>query len=213
MGNVLVVSTDYDPATAYLAAWTEPVAVLADKKGIRIIRLQREKAVRSEFASVMKKTQPSFVWLNGHGGPDSFFGHKDAPMLDGANSGALKKSVTFARACECLAVLGAGAVKGGCLAFVGYRLPFIVACDLHKYASRPLEDELAKPAMEASNAVAVTLLKGGTVEEAVDSSHRVAYKELKRLLFSKDPASKGVLYTVLANDDCLGVVGDVKATI
>lgn len=104
----------------------------------------------------------------------------------------LKETITFARACNSLVKLGPEAVKNGCKSFVGYRKKFWIL-RWHKTTCKPLKDVAAKPVMECSNIVAIELIKGKTVKEAVKKSHERADELMDELIYSKEPYASATL--------------------
>ena len=104
--------------------------------------------------------------FNGHGGPDIITGHKNETLItiDGSMT-LLKGKIVYALACESAAKLGPECINQGTDAYIGYNVPFFISSNPNKGFS-PLEDEYAKPIMEASNEITLTLIKGNTVDEA-----------------------------------------------
>gem|GEM_PF-4451386 len=72
---------------------------------------------------------------------------------------------------------------------------------------------MSRPIWEASNSVPVGLVKGLTVEESIEASHKKAYKEIERILFSSDVGAINVLKAIIVNDEGLTYHGDGTAKI
>jgi len=105
--------------------WSTPVIELADRKGITIDFIGPE-VRRTEIDSRMVKLDPDFVFLNGHGDCETFYGYENEPAIDSSNVHVLKDKIVFSRACNCADSLGEEAVKDqGCTAFIGYKYEFI----------------------------------------------------------------------------------------
>ncbi|MBI5073278.1 hypothetical protein HZA99_05670 [Candidatus Woesearchaeota archaeon] len=100
----------------------------------------------------------------------------------------------------------------GCNAFIGYKQSFWIARN-HKSECHPLRDPVAKPILETSNIIVEELLKGKTVQEAVEKSHAKAADYILDLLFSKEPLASASLQALVANDAALDFKGNPLATI
>jgi hypothetical protein len=78
---------------------------------------------------------------------------------------------------------------------------------------KPRQDRVSKPIWDVSNAVPKSLIKGSTVNNAVEMSHKKASQEMGRLIFSKELGAIQVLKAILANDEGLGYHGDGNARL
>jgi len=67
--------------------------------------------------------------------------------------------------------------------------------------------------MECSNEVALELLKGKTVNNAITKSHNKSTKVMADLIYSEDPYAYPVLAALIHNDSALGFEGDPSARI
>ena len=63
----LITRPKHDEATHYLFYWSKKVIELAKRKGIQVLDLQKGRANEKELTSVIKKKEPHFIFLNGHG--------------------------------------------------------------------------------------------------------------------------------------------------
>jgi hypothetical protein len=192
--------------------WSKPVIDAARKKGMDVDCISGPEVTRAEIASRMKKCNPGFVVLNGHGCSDTFFGHDNKPAICTGDAGMLSGKIVFSRACDCASKLGKCAVDCGCKSFIGYQYEFV---NVRKTSSeiKPLQDDVSKPIWETSNAVPLGLIKGAPVAEAVEKSHRAATKELSRLLFSSELGAMEVMKALIVNDDSLTYHGSGDAVI
>jgi hypothetical protein len=188
--SFLITRPDYDPPTKYLSHWSEEIIRIARTKGRKVVDLKNEKVTKKELMSRLAKLNPSLVVLNGHGSEDSIAGQDEEILIKaGENHDVLHSRVTYAVSCSCGKSLGPKSVEAGNSTFIGYDDDFVFTSD-RKYLSRPLEDKRAKPFMEASNYVAISLLKGHKAVDASIRSKEMFKKNYQKLLSSNsDPNS------------------------
>ncbi len=185
----------------------------AEGRGIKVDCIDGPNVVKSEIASRVEKLNPNFILLNGHGDNKSFYGYEDKVAIEIGDAGLFKNKIVFSRACNCVKKLGKAAVKKhGCTAFVGYEYEFVNVRQTN-IESKPREDEISRPIWEVSNAVPISLIKGATVSDATETSHRKAANEFLKLVFSKEPGAIDVLKAIIINDDGLKYNGDGSAKI
>ncbi len=208
---MLVIRTKHDIPTSYLFYYTEEMIEKAQEKGfkVKIVEQQLEEKV---LRKIIKNLKPTFIFFNGHGSSTALFNEKYQEFITVDSSDLFQKTVTFARACSCLQELGESAVSHGCNAFIGYKQPFWIARN-HKSECHPLRDPVAKPILQVSNVIPEELLKGKTVQEAVEKSHAKAADYILDLLFSKEPLASASLQALVANDAALDFKGNSNATI
>ncbi len=139
MSNTALVTTpSSDRTTRYISAWAENTIEKLKSKHLQFISLIRERATTSVLESMLKKHNPSLLFLNGHGGPDLVCGHDDEILIqNGKNEAVLKGVVTYALSCSSAQVLGPAAVRAGATAYIGYNEDFIFFISPEKM-SRPL---------------------------------------------------------------------------
>ena len=177
----MITTPDHDDITQYLRAWSKIIIDEAKSKNIFTIQLDSSNATRAEFNAGIGRYNPEFILFNGHGNSNTVKGYKakdrDAEILLQVddNDSSMKGRIIFARTCESLGNLGKTCVQKGAKAYVGHRIPFFLPHS-GTMASRPLEDEMAKPFIEVSNSVALAILKGATVGEAIERSKARAQK-------------------------------------
>lgn len=206
--NFLITRPEYDPPTKYFSTWSEEIIAVAKSKQIKVIDLKGAKATKRELTGRVLKLNPRLLVLNGHGSENTVAGHDDETMIEaGVNEDILNSRITYAVSCCCAKELGRRAVENGNATFVGYDDDFIFTSE-RKYLSRPLMDKRAQPFMEASNHVAISLLKGHKASEASKRSKEMFEKSYKRLLSSKsDPNSlqdARFLWWDMTHQVCLG---------
>lgn len=193
--------------------WTTEVIDFAFRKRIPVSRIEGSKLSTSRIRHESNRNKSNFFFFNGHGSPTAMYGNRIGDeLIKSSDTDILKNSLVFARACDCLAVLGKKAVKDGCTAFIGYKKKFWVA-QLNSMLSRPLHDPLAKPIMKNSNIIANELIKGQSVENAVLAAHHDAADVILKLIYSSDPNDRSVLWSIVTNDQNLDFEGDANATL
>lgn len=205
---LLLTRPNYDPATNYLFHWSEPVIKLAKQKSLRTMDLAGDKANRADFTGRVKKTDPSFIFLNGHGGETIVEGQDGEVLVSaGDNENLLRGRIVFARSCSSAKILGPKSISSGALAFIGYEEPFAFMIDLQA-STRPRSDETAKLFLEPSNQVATTLIKGHTSGEADRRAKQTFRRNIRKLLTSEttgdDSSALRFLLWDVNHQVCLG---------
>ncbi|MBI2575342.1 hypothetical protein HYV82_05655 [Candidatus Woesearchaeota archaeon] len=171
----LTTRPEHDDTTHYLSKWCEETLSLAQVKGFKVIDLHREKAVREEVESRLKRLPACLCVFNGHGSEDTVTGHKNEPLITADKNGWLLKSkIVYAISCKSAKVLGIKSIENGAISYTGYDDDFIFFYDPNRL-SKPLADETAKLFLEHSNLFITSLLKGNSVEE----SRKRAFNKLK----------------------------------
>jgi hypothetical protein len=117
--------------------------------------------------------------------------------------------VVHSLSCSSAKVLGKKAVEmHGTLTFIGYDSPFVVLNDDYS-ASRPFDDEIAKPFMESSMRVSECLIKGNTTGESFKKSQDM-YNSWIRHFWARGEikdSSDIILYLMLDRDSQV-IIGD-----
>lgn len=187
----VVTRPEHDPATRYLARWAEEVMKLARTKGQDVIDLHRTDANRNALQGRLKKVRPVLLMLNGHGTTDSVLGHDDEILLScGDDCALLEGMATYAVSCSSAHHFGRDVGLQPDTVYIGYDDEFTFAMSRDS-VNRPLEDPLADPFRETSNAIPLTLLKGLSATEAIDKSKKLAERHIQRLVSSaSDPDSR-----------------------
>jgi len=191
--------------------WSVPVMNAAEKRGIKVDRVDGQRVIKKEIVSRIEKLKPGFIFLNGHGDSKTFYGYDNEVAIGITDANIFKNKIVFTRVCNCVKKLGKKAVeKHSCTSFIGYEFEFVNVRQTN-VELKLREDEISRPIWEVSNTVPISLIKGTTVTEAVESSHKKATKEISRLLFSKELGSISVLKAILTNDEGLKYHGDGSA--
>lgn len=214
MARVLLVRNKYDPMTSYMHDWSEPFISECGKRGIKVDLIDEKEVIRSNLESRIRGVNYSFIFLNGHGDNSCFCGYEGKVVISNENAHVFFNSVVFARACNCLEVLGKVSVeKHKCRCFVGYRDAFTNVRQKNVELT-PIQDSVSRPIWDTSNMVPISLTKGSTVDQAIESSHKKATHEIIRILKNIDePGSSQVLGAIISNDSVLGYEGDGNAKI
>jgi hypothetical protein len=184
----------------------------AEDHGWTVDKSDGQKAARAEVQSRLEKNPPDFVFFNGHGNESEMCGHNQETIMNESSSHLLKGTITFARACNCVVKLGKSAVDKGCKSFIGYAGEFWFP-RINKFESCPLEDVAARPVLEVSNQVPLSIIKNHTTAEAVDSAKALALKHISKLILSREPYDRAALKALSQNDDSLDYEGDGDAKI
>ena len=202
----LITRPKHDETTHYLFYWGSEVLKIAEKKGIQVLDLQKKRANKKDLASIIKKKRPLLCFLNGHGGPDFITGHLNEVLIKlGENEKVLESKIVYALSCQSAKKLGAGSVKKGAIAYIGYNEDFVFAFEQGKLA-RPTEDKTAGLFLKPSNQLIISLLKGHTVESAYKKSQELFMKNIRKLLTSESLDSSDVKYLWwdMRHQVCLG---------
>lgn len=209
MSRMIITRPEHDAGTRYLSRWSEEIIEEAKKKGIEVIDLQREKAIRREFEGRVKKFNPEFVLMNGHGSEKSVTGHDNEPLVDqNDNAAILHNRITYAVSCDSAAELGEAVAREKDTAYIGYKKSFIFNIN-RNYLHKPTSDGRAAQFLEASNQVSLSLLKGHSAQEASRRSRDMFRKAILKLLPSvlSDPEAREDAKELLwdmTNQVCLG---------
>lgn len=212
MKRLFITCPKHDKGTEYLYAWSKKVIKSAEDRGWTVNKSEGSKVTRAEVQSKLAKNPANLVFLNGHGNETQMFGHDFEPILDESSSRLLKNSITFSRACNCVIKLGKTAVEKGCKSFIGYAGAFWVP-RMHKYELTPLKDTAAKPVLETSNLIPLSIIKNSSVSEAINSARMLTIKYISKLVLSKEPHDRATLKALSQNDDSLTFEGNGQARI
>ncbi len=175
----LITRPEHDDTTYYPSSWSRGTIEKAENHGIRTIDLHRQKAVKKEVESRIKKFAPRLIVLNGHGDENRVTGHKNQPVIiAGENDKVLQSAIVYAISCKSAKNLGPKSVENGTTSYSGYDDDFIFFYEPQN-ASRPLNDKTAELFLKPSLIFIESLLKRNTVDEA----RQRAIKEMKRNLY------------------------------
>src|SRR5260221_2554666 len=117
---ILITQPDFDKTTRYISAWSEEVAEFSLKKGDKTITLTGKRVNQAEFESIVTKTNPRLIMLNGHGNHEEILGQDNETILNSSSSQEITKDrIIYALSCSSAKLLGVNCVKKGTLAFIG----------------------------------------------------------------------------------------------
>ena len=165
--TIFIGRCDDDPMVTFPFHWAEQIKEEAEKLEWDIIDLQKENYTEEKAMRCIEEHAPFFVFFNGHGEGWCTTGHKRRPVLiANKNDFLLKNKIAYYTA----QYLGQIAYDNGCKAYIGYEDTFAF---VYLNEDAPLNDDIAKSYMEASNEVPLTILNGGTPKEAYEKSQKV----------------------------------------
>ncbi|MEK7104711.1 MAG: hypothetical protein AAB868_01580 [Patescibacteria group bacterium] len=183
--HLLVTRPEYDYTTRYISAWAKKYLQLATQKGYAIVDLRHKRANRKELESVIKKTKPVFVILNGHGNKDEVTGNDNETLIEtNTNAEILADKITYALSCQSAKNLGAKVGSYPNTTYIGYKEDFAFV-RLEKYGRKPTEDALAGFFLEPSNAIVISLIKGHNTGDSFYRGQQEFTKNIQMLLTSK----------------------------
>lgn len=196
--SILITRPNHDLATTYLYWWSKNVIDKCLEKKIKYFDLKGKKASKKNFDSYLKKNNPSFIFINGHGSEDVVTGWNDEILLRVGARLDVKDRIIYARSCMAGVELGKVCVDSGAETFIGYTKNYVLLF-LTSRETRPLTDNLAALFLEPSNLIPISLIKGNTVEEADKKSKNLMKKNLRRIL-SSDKNDKKEIASYLWHD-------------
>lgn len=183
--TILITQPEYDYTTRYISAWAEKVAQYAKKRNNTVIALKDDRANGRMLVTIIAKTDPSFIFLNGHGSSAMVAGQDDKPLIQNTdNVEFLRKKIIYALSCQSAKHLGPYCITKGVKTYFGYTEDFIFSIERSK-RTRPNEDNLAALFLDPSNTIAMSLLKGRNSHEAYNDSQKAFRKSIRTLLTSE----------------------------
>lgn len=104
----------------------------------------------------------------GHGSPSEFTGHNQQILMDVTSIPNVDGKVIILISCETAQELGPALINAGALSYIGFKKDLVWVCDADR-ASKPWNDELARPVMGPIIECVNTILDGKTIQEAYDT--------------------------------------------
>lgn len=205
---MLITRPNHDITTNYLYYWSSRIIDQADKSSEKVIDLKEKRATEREFTNIILKTKPSFIVLNGHGDENTVTGYDNKVLVRvGKNEKLLANAIVYARSCSCAKKLGPSSIAKGTKAFIGYTDEFVFMID-ENYITQPLKDKTAALFLEASNYVAISLLKKHSAFEANNRSKNIFRNTIARYMVSETSKEESELLPYLLWDmnhqECIG---------
>lgn len=183
--SILITRPYYDKVTHYFFHWSKYLIAEAKCKHLKIFDLQKRKAVRKKVESYLIKQIPELVIFNGHGNDSSIAGQNNEVLISvDNNEHLLEGKNVYIRACNAGKTLGPKAMQAGAIGFIGYEKPFRFWSD-NNSVNNPLQDKLAKPFLECSNQVGLSLIKGHLAREAHNRSIKLYRRKIVKMLTSE----------------------------
>jgi hypothetical protein len=212
--KLVTIRPNYDVTTKYISTWAEEIISLAKTKGLDVVDLNKDKANKKDFEGRMKKLQVKLIFINGHGSADCIFGQNNETLIKvGDNDNLLSGKITYALSCKSAKRLGLQVSQYKNSTYIGYRDEFVFLAD-SRYSGKPLDDPKAKPFMESSNQVMLSLLKGNTAGKSSENSKNKFREHLIRLSSSvSDPDSIQAMQFLRWNMIHQVCLGDKDASI
>ena len=120
MKKILITLPDHDIVTYYISSWSKEIIKEAERRNILTLRLEGVKANRKNLMSFLKKHNPGFVILNGHGDENSIYGYNEEVLIKIGDEEILRNKIIYTIACDAAKSLGKSIVKKGGRCFIGY---------------------------------------------------------------------------------------------
>lgn len=183
--TILITQPNYDYTTRYISSWAQKVIQYAQNKTTKVIALRNNRADKDIFRSVVKKTNPSFIFLNGHGDENVVTGDDNKTLISIKDDlHFLKNKIIYTLSCKSAKKLGPYCVKNGTRTYIGYTEDFVFTYDRFK-RTRPYQDKIAGLFLNPSNVIPFSLLKGKTTNESYKDSQNAFRKTIRNLLTSE----------------------------
>lgn len=212
--SILITQPNFDKTTQYVSAWSEEVEEFSVKRGNKTITLKGKRANRAEFESIVRKTEPQLIMLNGHGNDNEVAGQDSETLLDlDSKEDITKDKIIYALSCSAAKILGLDCIKKGTKAFIGYSEEYIFLHS-HLKVARPRDDKRAKLFFEPSNLVPISLLKGNSTVDSYKDSKTALRRTIVDLLNSETTNEERVCLPYLVwNYQHLTLLGNEEAKL
>lgn len=181
----MITQPNFDKTTQYVSVWSEEVEEFSLERGNKTITLKGRRSNRADFESIIRKTAPQLIMLNGHGNDNEVAGQDNEVILDLESAEEIiKGKIIYALSCSAAKILGHNCIKKGAVAFIGYSKEYIF---LHSHikVSRPREDKRAALFFKPSNQIPISLIKGNTAQESYQDSKGILRRAILDLLNSE----------------------------
>lgn len=210
----LITRPRHETRVFYLHQWSTRLIQDAEEEGLTVHDLEEEEAKRDKFESYMGGVEPRLIVLNGHGDAERVGGHEDEPILvKDENDDTTTDKLFYVRTCRSAAELGRSCVENhDADAFIGYEGEFTLVWNGNRSAN-PLQDRVAQPIMEASNAAPRALIKGKTVEEAYEAGQEAYQDAMEKVLADYDLGNRDVFTALASNRERQVVLGTPSSSL
>lgn len=185
MLTLLITRPRYEATTFYLFAWGKKIIEIALSKNLKVVDLKENRANRKELTSIIKKTRPELIVLNGHGNANLITGQNGEVLIKvGENEKLLAGKIIYALSCKTAQLLGIKSVAIGTKCYIGYKEDFLF---VHKNLTKPLNDPWAGLFLEPSNQIPISLIKQHTSGEACEKTKNMYLKNIQQLIVNNSP--------------------------
>ena len=163
---IIICRTEYELDVKYLYYWNEEIIKVAKSRNLYIIDLKNDNFTKNKLEKLTDDKNPFLFIGNGHGTNWSFNGHNNERVIEACkNDIILKNKIVYLLACDTANILAESALKKGCSCFIGYSGKYIFIRE-EPTPNNVLEDTFAQAFMEISNQIPLTIINGGTPEDA-----------------------------------------------
>ncbi|HLD12621.1 MAG TPA: hypothetical protein VJB87_03420 [Candidatus Nanoarchaeia archaeon] len=213
MAVILFSRPDHDDIVAYLHYYSKQLIKDAQEHGHTTLNCEKERSNRKELDSLIHKKKPLFIMFNGHGDFNCVCGHKNEVLVETTDtSNILQKTIVYCLSCESILGLGKKCVEEGTVAFIGYKGKFALGKD-KRHETTPHKDNTARLFLEPSNLLVTSLIKGNTVQTAVEKCKNKMKETISKLRMSEETIDQDALPFLYYNYAILDYYGDGNATI
>ncbi|MCX6802647.1 MAG: hypothetical protein NT067_06075 [Candidatus Diapherotrites archaeon] len=161
----LITRPEFDDATLYLSEFSKKIIDFAKGKGFQVLDCVHAKANKKQVSRWLSEKKPELVMFNGHASDEFITGHKYEPIIRLEDAGLIEDKIVYARACNCGKTLGKLFDNKKIGAFIGYERRFRFWIN-PSFTHSPQDDPCCAQVLDASNQIALALLKGVTAQEA-----------------------------------------------
>ncbi len=203
--TVLIVNPEFDVATSFTHFWTNEIVNEAQQIGLNVVVLDKDEARLPQFENAIANSDPLLVYAQGHGSeriltamdqehilwiPSAEWGHDDT------NINLVQGRFNYMLSCLTGQALGPAIGAQPDTYYIGYKEDFI-------FTGFTPGDQYSSPFGECSNAIARTLLRGGTIEEAYNEGIRMFDLLIAQWQQSSDPSAPFIVSALLHDRDAL----------
>ncbi len=202
---VLITNPRFDTATEFTNLWTKEVISEALNLGLNTTYLEENDARLSQFQDSLASKDPILLIAAGHGVQEVFTGQDQEHLLwtpsaewghDDSNVALVSGRITYLLSCLTGQVLGPAIVAQPDTYYIGYTEDFI-------FAGWDPGDKYSQAFGECTNAIARTLLRGGTLQDAYNEGIRMFDLWISIWQQSSDPSAPFIVSALLHNRDVL----------
>ena len=202
---VLITNPRFDVATEFGYLWMREVINESLNLGLDTTALEETDAKLAQFQGALATKDPILVIGFGHGVQEVFTGQGQEHILwtpsvewghNDSNVDLVRGRITYLLSCLTGQVLGPAIAAQPDTHFIGYTEDFI-------FAGFSPGDQYSHPFGECTNAIAKTLLKGGTLQEAYNAGIIKFDEEIAKWQRSMDPSAPFIVSALLHDREAL----------